>query len=106
MKNIMKPFHPKNPLVNDYAVNDLVQKHFKANQDVLDRKFLVGTGKISNKEPFQCKVEPLDNIQFDCDEEIKEPIAVELRHKDTKVLKKSHPRSCCYDLKSLQKYCL
>ena len=61
-------------------------------------------GKVSNKEPFQCKVEPLDDIQFDCDEEIKVPIAVELRHKDAKVPKKSHLRSCCYDLKSLQKY--
>ena len=61
-------------------------------------------GKVSNKEPFQCKVEPLDDIQFDCNEEIKVPIAVELRHKDTKVPKKSHPGSCCYDLKSLQKY--
>ena len=61
-------------------------------------------GKVSNKEPFQCKVEPLNDIQFDCNEEIKVPIAVELRHKDARVSKKSHPRSCCYDLKSLQKY--
>ena len=63
-----------------------------------------GMGKVSNKEPFQCKVEPLNDIQFDCNKEIKVPIAVELRHKDAKVPKKSHPRSCCYDLKFLQKY--
>ena len=63
-----------------------------------------GMGKVSNNEPFQCKVEPLEDIQFDIDEEIKVPIAVELRHKDVKVPKKSHPGSCCYDLKSLQKY--
>ena len=49
-------------------------------------------GKVLNKEPFQCKVEPLDDIQFDCDEEIKVHIAEELRHKDVKVPKKSHPR--------------
>ena len=60
--------------------------------------------KVSNKVPFLCKVEPLDDIQFDCDEEINVPISVELRHKEAKVLKKSHPRSCCYDLKSLQTY--
>ena len=42
MKNITKPFNPKNPLINDYAMSYLVQKHFKMNQDVLDRKFLVG----------------------------------------------------------------
>ena len=42
MKNITKPFKPKNPLVNDYTMNYLVQKHFKTNQDVIDRKFLVG----------------------------------------------------------------
>ena len=42
MKNITKPFNPKNPLVNDYAINYLVQKRFKMNQDVLDRKFLAG----------------------------------------------------------------
>ena len=41
-KNITKPFNAKNPLVNDYAMNYLVQKHLKTNQDVLDRKFLVG----------------------------------------------------------------
>ena len=63
-------------------------------------------GKVSSNKPFQCKVEPLDDIQFDCDEEIKVPISVELRHKDAKVPKKSHPRSCCYDLKSLEDYCL
>ena len=61
-------------------------------------------GKVSSNEPFQCKVEPLDDIQFDCDEEIKVPISVELRHKDGKVPKKSHPRSCCYNLKSLKNY--
>ena len=38
----MKPFNPKNPLVNDYAMNYLVQKCFKTNQNVLDRKFLAG----------------------------------------------------------------
>ena len=32
----------KIPLVNDYAMNYLVQKHFKMSQDVLDRKFLAG----------------------------------------------------------------
>ena len=42
MKNITKPINPKNPLVNDYAMNYQVQKHFKTNQDVLDRKFLAG----------------------------------------------------------------
>ena len=42
MKTITKPFNPKNPLVDDYAMNYLVQKHFKTNQDVLDRKFLAG----------------------------------------------------------------
>ena len=56
-----------------------------------------------NREaPFQCKVEPLDDIQFDCDEEIKVPILVELRHEDAEVPKKSHRGSSCYDLKSLE----
>ena len=55
-------------------------------------------GQVSNNEPLQCKVEPLDDIQFDCDEEIKVPILVELRHRDAKVQKKSHPGSCCHRL--------
>ena len=42
IKNITKPFNPNNPLVNDYAMNYLVQKHFKMSQDVLDRKLLAG----------------------------------------------------------------
>ena len=39
-------------------------------------------GKVSHKKPFQCKVKPLDDIQFNSDEEIKVPILVELRHKE------------------------
>ena len=54
--------------------------------------------------PFQCRLEPLEDIQFDCDEEIKVPILVKLMHKDAEVPKKSHPGSCCYDLKSLETY--
>ena len=60
--------------------------------------------KFQTRNLFNAKSKPLDDIQFNCDEEIKVPISVELRHKDAKVPKKSHLGSCCYHLKSLQTY--
>ena len=55
-------------------------------------------------EEFQCQVNPLEDIQFDNDEEIKVPILIHLRHPDTEIPEKSHPESSCYDLKSLERY--
>ena len=37
---ITRAFKVKKPLINDYVVNFLVEKHFKTDQDVLDRKFV------------------------------------------------------------------
>ena len=62
--------------------------------------------KSIEEVPFQCRVEPLDDIQFDHDLQIKVPILMELRHKDTEIPKKNNPGSSCHDLKSLQNYCL
>ena len=58
----------------------------------------------ATEDHFQCRVKPLDDIQFDNDEEIKVPIEVELRRKGVEIPKKSHPGSACYDLKSLHTY--
>ena len=55
----------------------------------------------ATEDHFQCRVEPLDDIQFDNDEV---PIEVELRRKDVEIPKKSHPGSACYNLKSLDTY--
>ena len=58
----------------------------------------------TEREEFQHRVEPLDDIQFDNDEEIKVSILVELRWRGAKIPKKSHPGSSCYDLKLLHNY--
>jgi len=55
-------------------------------------------------EEFQYQVEPLQDIQFDNDEEIKVPILVHLKHPDAEIPRKSHPGSSCYDLKSLETF--
>lgn len=47
LPEINRAFKVKKPLVNDYVVNYLVEKRFKTDQDVLDRKFL--TGQISKQ---------------------------------------------------------
>ena len=60
--------------------------------------------KKTEESLFQSRVEPLDNIQFDHDEEIRVPVLVELRLCNLEILKKSHPGSSCYDLKLLDNY--
>ena len=47
LANIVGPFNVKKPLINDYAMNFLIEKRFKTDQEVLDREFLIG--QISRK---------------------------------------------------------
>ena len=53
LKNITGAFNEKKPLVNDYAMNFLVQKRFKMKQNVLDRKFLAGQISRQMKDVLQ-----------------------------------------------------
>ena len=50
---------------------------------------------------IQLRVEPLNEIQFDHDEEIRVPVKIELRREGAQIPRKSHIGSSCYDLKSL-----
>ena len=102
-------------------MNFLVEKRFKTDQDVLDRKFVssqiskpmkeVLNGKICLKknrkrssaeeeDSVQIWVEHLDELLFDYDE-IKVPVVVELQREEAELPTRSHQTSACYDLKSL-----
>jgi len=53
LRNITDPFDSRKPLINDYVMNFLVEKRFKTNQDVINRKFLVGQISRQMKDVLQ-----------------------------------------------------
>ena len=56
LKNITGPFNTKKPLVNDHAMNYLIQKHFNTKQEVLNRKFLAGQISRQMKDVLQTEL--------------------------------------------------
>ena len=60
----------------------------------------------TNESQIQIHVEPVDEIQFDHEEEIKVPVKIELRRVGAEIPRKSHSGSSCYDIKSLDEITL